>query len=203
LVGHAVTYSKLQAKDDWRNFSDTLGLIAISTRKPTTEVISRLLDQTAYEDVYEIDCAGWNVICVVINQAPPEDRNWLWELLRGEKSRWKSGTISAILNAVELRLKKMGIVDPEIEAFESEIIESWLQDLPLEKRLLGLDPADLKATPEGQALVSEGMDKGVEKGMEKVALRMIGAGKSDTEIVELTDLPLNLIGELRRKAQGG
>ncbi len=138
LIGHAMAYAKLQAGEDWRTFSESLGLIALSTRKPSSEVISRLLHQTKDEDVYEIDCS-WNVTCLVINLAPPKDRNWLWELLRGERTRWKRGSISAILKTIEQRLKKMGTLDPEIEAFETEIIEYWLRELPPEKRFLGLD----------------------------------------------------------------
>jgi len=166
LVGHAVAYSKLQAKGDWKAFSDQLGLIAVSTRKPTTEVIAALMHQTAAEDVYQIDCAGWQIICVVINQAPPEDRNWLWELMRGDRSRWKNGTIATILKEIERILKNMVVISPVNVAFETQLIESWLEDLPAEKRLIGLD---LKNTAEGKELIEQGMEQGEEKIIIKLA----------------------------------
>jgi hypothetical protein len=196
LIGHAVAYSKLQARDDWKTFSDSLGLIALSTRKPQTEVISRLLQQTANEDVYEIDCAGWKVTCIVINMASPEKRNWLWALLKGDKSRWKSGTIAVMLKAIKQQLKEMGNVDPEIEAFETEILESWLQELPPSQRLIGLD---LKATPEVQALIDEGIEQGIEQG--RIAGKMIEAGKSNQEIAEVTKLSIKTIDVLRKKIE--
>ena len=142
LVGHAVTYSKLQAEKNWRAFSDELGLIAVSTRQPKTEVIARLLQRTELEDVYEIDCAGWNVTCVVINRAPRDNHNWLWELLRGDRSRWKTGKISDILGEINQLLKNMDVVDPEIEEFENQVLESWLQELSPEMRLKGLEPEE-------------------------------------------------------------
>ena len=114
LIGHAVTYSKLQAGKEWRNFSDELGLIAVSTRRPRTEVIASLLQRTELEDVYRIDCAGLDVNCVVINQAPSHDHNWLWELLRGDRSRWKTGKISDILRKINQLLRNMDVIDPEI-----------------------------------------------------------------------------------------
>jgi hypothetical protein len=192
LVGHAVAYAKLKAKDDWRSFSDNLGLIALSTRKPSTAVISRLLLQTGDEDVYEIDCLGWKVTCIVINQAPTDRRNWLWNTLKGDKSRWKSSSVTAMLKEIKQQLKEMGIVDPEIEAFETEIMEAWLQELSPSQRLIGLD---LKSTPEGQAL----MDKAIEQG--RVAGKMIEAGKANQEITEMTELPLQTIEALRQKIE--
>ncbi len=149
--------------------------------------------------VYEIDCS-WNVTCVVINLAPPMDRNWLWELLRGERTRWKRGSISAILKTIEQRLKKMGTLDPEIEAFETEIIEYWLWELPPEKRFLGLD---LEKTDEVKALVDKRIEKGIEQGIEqgRIAGKMIVAGKTDQEIAGVTKLPLKTIAALRQKIE--
>jgi len=134
--------------------------------------------------------------CVVINQAPPEDRNWLWELLRGERTRWKRGSISAILKTIEQRLKKMGTLDPEIVAFETEILESWLQELPPAQRLLGLD---LEKTDEGKALLDRGIKQGVEKGL--IVWKMIVFGNADQEIADITKLPLKRIKELRQKIE--
>lgn len=151
LVGHIVSYSKLQSADKWKEFSDEVGFFAVSTRKPSTEVMAKLLHQTADEAIYEIDCAGWKVTCIVINEANNNNRNWLWELLRGDRSRWQNGAISTILKTITKRLKKMGIIDPEIEAFETKVIESWLEDI------------DLRKTPAGKELIGEGIEQGEEK----------------------------------------
>jgi len=90
----------------------------------------------------------------------------------------------------------MGTLDPEIEAFETQIIESWLQDLPPEKRFLGLD---LEKTEEGKALVGKGIEQGIEQG--RIAGKMIVAGKADQEIADVTKLPLKTIAALRQKIE--
>lgn len=191
FIGHAVAYSKLQANDEWRNFSDELGLIVVSTRQPTTDVIKKLLISTDKEDLYQIDCIGWDVTCVVINRAPETDRNWLWELLHGDRSRWKSGSISAILEKITNKLKRMGIQDPEIEQFETEVIESWLDEI------------DLTKTSQGKVLLNKGREQGIEQGASvtatKIAEKLIDQGHSDLDVVELTELPIELIKKIRQR----
>ncbi len=82
---------------------------------------------------------------------------------------------------------------------ETEILECWLQELPPEKRLLGLD---LEKTDEGKALVDKGIEQGIEQGEElaemRIAGKMIVAGKTDQEIAEL---PLKRIEALRKKIE--
>lgn len=200
LVGHAVTYSKLQAAKadiNWQDFVDQLGLFAVSTRKPSTEAMAKLLKHTEKEAVYEIDYADCKITCIVINRTEDRDRNWLWQLLKGDRSRWQKGRISAILKAVGQQLRIMGIQDPEIEAFETQVIESWLQEI------------DLTTTSEGQALIDKGIEKGIEKGIDKgeeqaelrIAERMIRAGKSDTEVAEMTSLSLPTVQAVRNRLE--
>ena len=49
--------------------------------------------------------------------------------------------------------------------------------------------------------LEEGREEGCEESMKKVTYRMMQMGKTDAEIAEITDTPLQQIKELRKQAQ--
>lgn len=63
----------------------------------------------------------------------------------------------------------MGILDSEAEAIEKDILATWAEEL---------SPEQLRQVPAGQALVKQSEEKGIEKGIEKVAVKMMQAAVS-------------------------
>ncbi len=190
LIAHTVAYSKLKAESDWRKFSDTLGLIAISTRKPSTSVVAKLWHETDNQAVYEIDFSGWLVKLIVINRANEKPQNWLWHLLHGDRSRWQKGSVSAILKKLEQQFKEMGILDPEVEEVEREILSIWAHELT---------PQQMRQTPGGQALIEQGVEQGIEQSASRVAKRLLDSGMSVQQVAEFTELSVEQVEQLKQK----
>lgn len=180
LTSHVVTYSKLKAKADWRKFSTTLGVFAISTRKPSKGVVAELLQETKTEAVYLIETQGFKVTCIVINQATKTDQNWLWRLMKGDKTRWKTTSFASMVNEITNQLKQMGKLDPEDEAFENQLILSVAAEL---------EPEQLETLTAGKAL----MDK---KAI-SIAQEMLKEGMPTELVARLTGLPSEVVKELQ------
>ena len=135
LFGHLVAYSKIQAKEGWRDFMSEPALFALSTRKPSTEVMANLLVSTEQTDLYEIPLFGFQVHCVVLNRAPRLARNWLWNILASVETEWKDQSIAAIFREIREQLDHIGMeTQPDYRAMTVE----WLKELPLEVRLEGI-----------------------------------------------------------------
>ncbi|MGL4736749.1 MAG: hypothetical protein ACRCW2_04760 [Cellulosilyticaceae bacterium] len=50
--------------------------------------------------------------------------------------------------------------------------------------------------------IAKGIEKGIEQGLERAARKMILKEKSNEEIMEVTDLPIEVIEKLRREIKG-
>jgi len=145
LVGHMVAYAKLIGAEDWREFcQQELGLFAICTRKPGTEFLAEALRPTGLSDVFEILVCGFAVRCVVLGEAPANERNALWNLFsaRDERVRfgaqhyqWKSPETSTIMRRLSTQYHLEGFPMPyTLEDYLEEVIPEILEDLTPEKR---------------------------------------------------------------------
>ena len=78
------------------------------------------------------------------------------------------------------------------------IYKLWEMDKLAEGREEGLKEGRVEGRKEG---LEEGRKEGREESMKKVTYRMMQMGKTDAEIAEITDTPLQQIKELRKQAQ--
>ncbi len=75
LGAHGVALAKLHAKDDWKAYLDKkMTLFALTTRRPTTGTMAKLMKNTAKNDVFKVDLLGFRVIVIVLSKAPKSKR---------------------------------------------------------------------------------------------------------------------------------
>ena len=81
----------------------------------------------------------------------------------------------------------MGILDPEAEAIERDILATWAKELNSEQ---------LKQFPVGQALIEEGIEEGVTRNSLEIAKKMLSDGISVEQTAKLTGLSLKVVKEI-------
>jgi len=85
-------------------------------------------------------------------------------------------------------LRYMFQVDDHSWERRQEVIQT-IQDKTIQSKAMSI----------AEQLEAKGIEIGRREGVEKVAIKMIQSNKSDQEIVELTDLPLEVITKLRNQ----
>ncbi len=146
LGAHGVALAKLHAKDDWKAYLDKkMTLFALTTRRPTTGTMAKLMKNTAKNDVFKVDLLGFRVIVIVLSKAPKSKRNAIWNLFSGRPNlmqfgarnyRWKRRPVLGIFRRLYQKFKLEGIEMPyTLDDFVREHYPAELKEMPRKKRL--------------------------------------------------------------------
>ena len=106
----------------------------------------------------------------------------------------KDGGSEAVVQRAVQELRR----DPQLEEFEPLLafFAGFVLELPLVQEIMRWDMTVLRESPWYEQILQEGEQKGIQEGIQQVAVNMLGKGMSAEEISDLTGLTVEQVRHL-------